>query len=228
MCEDINCPNKGKAFCRCRPLKEMAAEELLRHVLDSITEIHPFLEYHTLTEPEPRTLRILGKCRNCGEALCYCLNVEPLTGGKLLERLFDAILRVFYASAQDDEVDRSVLFKAYLQMFHEGDKQYVKTWSFRHIPPEFSGRTIYTIVRSGCDMDRGAFPEPTAEGSYLVKDAAIKELDRLVEEEKKVISPRFDHEERGKTWWEVNEDGRAAVHFTRLEIMESELNTDEG
>ena len=228
MCEDINCPNKGKAFCRCRPLKEMAVEELLRHTLNSITEIHPFLEYHTLTEPEPRTLRILGKCRNCGEALCYCLNVEPLTGGKLLERLFDAILRVFYASAQNDEVVRSVLFKAYLQMFHECDRQYVKTWSFRHIPPEFSGRTIYTIIRSGCDMDHGYFPCPSAEGSYLEERVAIKELERLIAEEKNDISPRFDYEDRGETWWEMNEDGLAAVHFTRLEIVESELNTVEG
>ena len=228
MCEDINCPNKGKAFCRCRPLKEMAVEELLRHTLNSITEIHPFLEYHTLTEPEPRTLRILGKCRNCGEALCYCLNVEPLTGGKLLERLFDAILRVFYASAQNDEVVRSVLFKAYLQMFHECDRQYVKTWSFRHIPPEFSGRTIYTIIRSGCDMDHDYFPCPSAEGSYLEERVAIKELERLIAEEKNDISPRFDYEDRGETWWEMNEDGLAAVHFTRLEIVESELNTVEG
>ena len=77
-------------------------------------------------------------------------------------------------------------------------------------------------------MDHGYFPCPSAEGSYLEERVAIKELERLIAEEKNDISPLFDYEDRGETWWEMNEDGLAAVHFTRLEIVESELNTVEG
>ena len=226
MCEKTNCPNKGKTLCRCAPLKEMAVEDLLRHVLNNITEIHPVLEYHTLTEQESRTLRILGECGRCGGALCYCLNVEPLTGGKLLEHLYTT-LRLF-CDATPEDVDRRAFYRLFQQMFHGGEKEYVSAWASGRVLPELAGRTIYTIVRSGCDVDHGYFPSPSVEGSYLVESAAIKELDRLIAAEKIAISPRFDHEERGKTWWEMNEDSRAAVHFTRLEIVESELNIDEG
>ena len=138
MCEKINCPNKGKTLCRCAPLKEMAVEDLLRHVLNNITEIHPVLEYRTLTEQEPRTLRILGECRCCGGALCYCLNVEPLTGGKLLEHLYTS-LRLFCDAAQE-EMDRGRFCQLFLQMFHEGETEHLASWAYRHSSPELSGR----------------------------------------------------------------------------------------
>ena len=94
--------------------------------------------------------------------------------------------------------------------------------------PELSGRIIYTIVRSGCDAGYGAFPNPIAESSFVSLERAVHELDRLIEEEKRFISPQYDYEDRGETWWEMNESYIAAVHFIRLEILESELVIDAG
>ena len=88
-------------------------------------------------------------------------------------------------------------------------------------------KKVYTIIRTGCDADHGSFPEPMSEGSFIFREKAIKELDRLIAEERKVLNPRLNNEARGETWWEMNEDGYAAANYTRLEILESELNEDE-
>ena len=92
--------------------------------------------------------------------------------------------------------------------------------------PELSGEIIYTIVRTGCDAGHGVFPDPIAESSFASRERAEHELDRLIEKEKRFISPQYDYEDRGETWWEMNESCVAAVHFTRLEILESELVSD--
>ena len=83
-------------------------------------------------------------------------------------------------------------------------------------------KKVYTIIRTGCDADHGSFPEPMSEGSFLFRERAKKELDRLIEEEKKTINPRLNHEERGETWWEMNEDGYAAA-YARHDLLENEL-----
>ncbi len=45
--------------------------------------------------------------------------------------------------------------------------------------------TIYTIVRTGIDVDRGSFPGPAAERSFFSPLRARKELQRLVCAEKR-------------------------------------------
>ena len=105
--------------------------------------------------------------------------------------------------------------------------------SFRNVVseryvPELSGETIYTIVRTGCDAGHGEFRDPIAESSYASRERAVHEFDRLIEEEKRFISPQYDYKDRGETWCDMNEDANAAARFTRLEIVESELDTDEG
>jgi len=94
---------------------------------------------------------------------------------------------------------------------------------------EMNGRTVYTIVRTGCIADRGYFPDPSCEGAFLKRGKAIQVLNELISEERSSFGKDgYDHEERGETFWEMNEEGYAAAHFTRLEILESELNIDEG
>lgn len=87
---------------------------------------------------------------------------------------------------------------------------------------------IYTIIRTGCDADRGYFPNPMAEGSLLSRVKAVTELDRLIAKERESLAPCYDHEERGELWWEMCEFGYAAARYSRIEIVESELNTNEG
>lgn len=83
--------------------------------------------------------------------------------------------------------------------------------------------TLYTIIRTGVDVDRGAFPGPTAEGSFFSPLWAKKELQRLVCAEKEELDDRYDCEEQDKDYWEMYQDGNAAALFVRLEIVPSEL-----
>lgn len=82
---------------------------------------------------------------------------------------------------------------------------------------------IYTIIRSGADADRGILNSPYSEGSFFSEERAGRELARLVEEEMKTLSESYDKIEEGDVFWEACEEGYAAAHFTRLEIVTSEL-----
>ena len=82
---------------------------------------------------------------------------------------------------------------------------------------------LYTIIRSGADADHGSFPSLTSEGSFFSRDRARGELARLAGEEKKNLSARYDKIDEGEDSWEAYEDGYAAAHFTRLEIVSSEF-----
>lgn len=88
--------------------------------------------------------------------------------------------------------------------------------------------TIYTIVSTGADADRGFFPDPSTRGSYLSPVRAREELERLIIEEKDELDDRYDKEERGEDYWEMFQDGYAAALFSRLEILSSELHCEKG
>lgn len=83
--------------------------------------------------------------------------------------------------------------------------------------------TIYTIVRTGVDVDRGSFPGPAAESSFFSPLRAKKELQRLVCAEKEELDDRYDCEKQDEDHWEMYQDGNAAALFIRLEIVSSEL-----
>ena len=82
---------------------------------------------------------------------------------------------------------------------------------------------IYTIISTGADADRGEFPVPQVQGSYLSVQRAREELDRLVEEEKEGLDGRYDCEERSEDHWEAYMGGYAAACFSRIEILTSQL-----
>lgn len=83
--------------------------------------------------------------------------------------------------------------------------------------------TVYTIVRTGVDVDRGSFPGPAAEGSFFSPLRARKELQRLVCAEKEELDDRYDCEDQDEDHWEMYQDGNAAALFVRLEILPSKL-----
>ena len=85
---------------------------------------------------------------------------------------------------------------------------------------------IYTIVHTSVDSDRGSFPSPQAEGSYLSFERAHSEMWRLVAEEKKQLDDRYDTEESGDDFWEIYEGGYAAQCSSRFDILSSEVHVD--
>ena len=82
---------------------------------------------------------------------------------------------------------------------------------------------IYTIVRTYANSDAGIYPDPAATDSYLSIEKAREELARLTAEEKEILDSRFDTVEEGEDYWEAYEDGYAAGHFSRIEIVTTEL-----
>ena len=91
--------------------------------------------------------------------------------------------------------------------------------------PENESLHVYTVVCTSADADRGSFPEPWTEGSYLLRSRAVEQLNRLADAEKKTLDTnRYDREERTETSWEAYQEGYAAACFVRLEILESELH----
>lgn len=226
MCDDLYCPNREKQLCSCKAIKTSDVGEMMDYLFQNVRDLRFGLNYRTLDEPEQRVFRILGACKNCGGELCCCMRVDPVGGEELMDWVYSAVKNSCELTMAD--VRESEFVRLFVEVFDEKDRDYAAAWLFERIHRDaMQWRKIYTIVRTGCDADHGSFPEPSAEGSFLAENVAIKELNRLISEEKKTASPRFDHEERGTTWWEMNEDSEAALHFTRLEIVESRLDTHE-
>lgn len=88
-------------------------------------------------------------------------------------------------------------------------------------------REIYTIIHTSVDADKGSFPDPSAEGSYLTLTAAQNAMWKLIEEEKEHMEIPFDQEEYCEEYsdnhWEAFQRGYAAGWFTRYDILVSKL-----
>ncbi len=93
-------------------------------------------------------------------------------------------------------------------------------------------KTIFTIIRTSVDADRGSFPPPMAEGSYLDIIPARARLRQLVDEEKENMEIHFDkelyREESDENYWEAYQEGYGAAWFSRFEILSSELYLEGG
>lgn len=87
---------------------------------------------------------------------------------------------------------------------------------------------IYTIISTGVDSDRGHFPAPQTEGSFLDLQRARNKLNQLIETEKEELDDRYDREERTEDCWETYMDGYAAALFSRIEILTSYLMDGSG
>lgn len=96
------------------------------------------------------------------------------------------------------------------------------------MPKENQDITIYTIVYTAVDADRGRFQNPEARGSYLSLASAQAELERQIATEKAGLDSRYDCEERDGDAWETYQDGYGAACFSRIEVLTNCLHCEGG
>lgn len=188
MCEKRSCPHEADALCTCRALKERGKDiiGLLTHIRENMKDVEWELDYTDLSRPEKRRLCLVGKCRICGGRLCQELDAsDKLAGDDFLAAIYRHLYQVH--NARGRYMSRQEFRDRFIRMFHEADRAFICEWLDRpenqHVsrmyrrsvkPPaqeENAGVTVYTIVRTGVDVDRGSFPTPTAEGELLLPPA---------------------------------------------------------
>ncbi len=231
MCEKKECLEGKRELCSCEVFKSGDWPAFLSHVIENMQDMEWEFDYTTLTQPEPRRLCAAGTCRRCGGRLCSSIVLDDKASGEeLLAMAFHQLyLHERYMSCKNLLSFR----KRFVNMFHEQDRAFVQDWLKQPVNQGSVSDTeqrvqLYTIIRSGADADRGIFTDPYPEGSYFFHERARDELARLVEEELKTLSESYDKIEEGDDFWEAYEDGYAAAHFTRLEIVTSELVDSSG
>jgi len=229
MCEKKECLKGKKEMCSCEAVKSGYLLLLLLHVRENMRDMEWEFEYTTLSCPEPRRLCAGGSCRQCGGRLFISIGLDDtLFGEKLLAEAYRGLeLYEGNMSCKGSDPFR----ERFIGMFHEQDRAFVHEWLEQREKQsvETTHRNnrqavqIYTIIRSGADADRGIFTNPYPECSFLSHERAREELARLIEEEKDKLNESLDTIDEGEDYWEASEDGYAAAHFTRLEIVASEL-----
>ena len=96
------------------------------------------------------------------------------------------------------------------------------------MPKENQDITIYTIVYTAADADRGRFQNPKARGSCLSLASAQAELERQIATEKTGLDSRYDCEERDGDAWEAYQDSYATACFPRIEVLTDSLHCEGG
>ena len=226
MCEEKKCLKGKKKMCACEALKSEDILLLLLHVRENMQDMEWEFEYTTLSHPEPRRLCAAGSCRICGGRLCSSIELDDnATGDDLLAMAY----RHLYRYERNMSCKNTESFRErFVGMFREQDRDFVREWLKRQenqskISNNVQPVQLYTIIRSGDDADRGIFTNPYSEGSFFSRERAIERLAQLVEEEKAGLSEHLDCIEDGEDFWGAYEEGYAAAHFVRLEIVTSEL-----
>lgn len=226
MCEKKKCLEGKKELCSCEVFKSDDWLAFLSHVIENMQDMEWEFDYTTLSRPEPRRLCAAGTCRRCGGRLCSSIVLEDNASG---EELLAMAFHQLYLYERYMSCKNLLSFRGrFVNMFHEQDRDFVQDWLKRSVNQRTISDTeqpveLYTIIRSGADADRGIFQNPYPEGSYFSRERAREELTRLIEEELKTLSESYDKIEEDEDSWEACEDGYAAAHFTRLEIITSEL-----
>lgn len=246
MCEHRKCRHNAQQLCSCVALKKKDFLALAIHVYENMTDVQWELDYTDLFQAEPRRLCRVGVCRDCGGRLCHEVDASNNMAG---DDFLSAIYRHLYQLDTPDgtQMTNRDFREKFVQMFHEQDRPFLREWLARpenshasgmyrrsvkaSAPPEAPAgeMLVYTIVRTSVDAERGSFPSPMTEGSFLDIETARAELRRLVEKEKEEMEIHFDEElyrkEYDDDFWEAYQEGYAAAWFSRLEILPSELKT---
>lgn len=237
MCEIRSCGHDKEALCICKPLKERERDivGLLTHVYTNMEDVRWELDYTDLSQPEMRRLCLVGTCRLCGGRLCQELSAsDELVGDDFLKDIYRCLDQV--SNTGDCHIPRQAFQERFIRMFHERDRDMVRAWlvrledqmypqSVKDGVPQKEGTelTVYTIIRTGADADRGSFPAPMTEGSFLSPLRARAELQKLICAEKEGLDGRYDCEDQDENRWEMYQGGYAAGLFSRLEILTSKL-----
>lgn len=240
MCETRSCPHKAETLCTCKAIKERDRDiiGLFIHIHENMKDVEWELDYTDLSRPEKRRLCLVGTCRVCGGRLCQELDAsDELAGDDFLAAIYRHLYQVRKAGGR--HMPSWEFRERFIRMFLEPDQRFIRGWLDRpenqHISQfyrrsvksaaqkEEARVTVYTIIRTGVDVDHGSFPGALAEGSFFSLLRAKKELQRLVCAEKEDLDGRYDCEELNEDHWEMYQDGNAAALFVRLEIVPSEL-----
>lgn len=249
MCKRLECSHIGETMCSCEAIQFSDHIEKIIHLYNHIRDPKAELIYETLEAPYPYRLCVSGTCKKCGGRLCICVgHPQNLAGDGFLTTVYRHLYHLLNAEFSGIERFRQM----FAELFHEQDRSYIRHWLAlpenqdisqmylreqdnllpenrnsgdlqlnRNAPP-----AIYTIVQTAADADRGFFPNPVAQGSFLSIDLAREQLAELIAAEKENLSSRYDKEERSDDCWEVYENGYAASLFLRIEILTSELTSN--
>lgn len=205
-------------LCTCEANTPENIVKVVTNLLAMIMAPQWELSYTSLDQPGPHRLCVVGKCRRCGGRLCYGIKVEDsLTGDRLLDAMYQG-LKVFHSSNDRLSLGRDLFDARFLAMFHVQDMMTVRNWLKARQTP-----TLYTILKTSVDADRGLFPDPSAEGSYLSIEKAREKMAELVELEEVSLDSRYDRVNREDDVWEAYQDGYAAACCSRIEIVTSTL-----
>lgn len=239
MCEKAKCQRQAADLCSCPPVRNRAENvlTLIEHLAVNMTDIRWELDYTDLSRPERRRLCRVGACRVCGGVLCHELDAsDHLAGDDFLAAVYRHLYQLHHAKGKD--MTDAEFRRRFVEMFHDQDRPLIRAWlerpenshicrMYRRTPKGVEKPSqdvvIYTIVRTGTDADRGLFPDPQTEGSFLSRLKAHMELQKLIDAEKAGLDSRYDCEESGEDYWEAFQVGYAAALFTRLEIVQSDL-----
>ncbi len=242
MREKTACPHRAEKLCSCAPVKNRGKDisALAVHVADNMADIRWELEYTDINRPEKRRLCRVGSCRICGGRLCHDVDAfDHLAGDDFLAAVYRHLYEIH--NAGDNHMECSEFRLRFVEMFHEQDRPLIRKWldgagnrRVSHVCCQYGSAgamadpgkevKVYTIIRTGVDAERGHFPEPQSEGSFLSFLRAKAELQKLVIAEKDELDGRYDCEEYDENYWEAYQDGYATALSTRLEIISSELH----
>ena len=126
----------------------------------------------------------MGTCRVCGGVLCHEMDAsDHLAGDGFLAAVYRHLYQVHHARGRD--MTDAEFRRRFVELFHVQDRPAVRAWlerpensDVRYMYRRGSGAAdagepileipVYTIVRTGTDSDRGAFPWPSNGGQFPV------------------------------------------------------------
>ena len=114
--------NSSRPLCICS--KNMTTDQLLRHMRQNLQLDHFELAYHSLEPEKGRRLCMTGICRQCGQRLCYGVELpEHEAPERLLAAIYHWCLHLWmvegFRSAEDERDFRTV----FSSLFHKEDQE---------------------------------------------------------------------------------------------------------
>lgn len=90
-----------------------------------------------------------------------------------------------------------------------------------------SKKKAFIVIMTAADMRQVFFQSPTPCGCFFSLEKAKDRMEKLIKKEKEQLNPRYDAEEINEHLWYMYEEGNAPDLFTRIEIIESEIEDSE-
>ena len=119
--------SSSRPLCICS--KNMTTDQLLRHMRQNLQLDHFELAYHSLEPEKGRRLCMTGICRQCGQRLCYGVELPEHEAPEcLLAAIYHWCLHLWmvegFRSAEDERGFRTV----FVSLFHKEDQELAQGW----------------------------------------------------------------------------------------------------